>query len=1353
MPAMSQLETAQRAHREEVRFAVVLNGGVSLAVWMGGVVHEIDAVTQGYADDERTPDHAYGRLMTVLGVRARADVIAGTSAGGINGAALALAQVNQSADLSTLRDLWAQQGRMETLLQRPFTGQPSSLLRGEEYFLPKLGEAMSRLSREWMPRDNRPVHLTITATLLDGALATTTDSMGQVLPQLRHDGRFRFRRGFKEVAPEVVDGKQRYTETEHDDFDGSEEMAARLGLSARCSAGFPVAFEPSFVPVGRPGADRPDMARWANWAKFDRAADPGSETPDLSRFAVDGGVLSNTPTREALDAIQQLGAKDPVQRVMLIVFPHAPATLADPPSKADAPPSLPGSLGSMLAALRADGGRTHVDRIEEHNRRAACRRDTREDLLQEAELSSLAGQLYRSYSKLRIQRAARDLPDRIDLPASWSFERTRQACLKAQQEYVESGRPLPYVPEQLAAAWHTVDNPDPDADPRQLRAWGWGATTALDLADIALSAIEALRKQGRTAQLDEAAGRIHEHMSRIRIARAELDESWRTMSFVAPAGAPGAAGVSVTASFSAQDSAVRSLLIGPDVAYWIRRLAVYDYFMNGRPIPEEALPTALVGRLGQGGEATSAAVSGILSELLRAWATRPAPQEPTGWAWLFEDHAGGATDQADVDRLHAEHSLLQKLLQLHVVSWTLGDEVESDNTRPVELVQLSAQVRHDFATYSTDMASKLGSDELGRFSGFLKTSWRMNDWAWGRLDAAVMLFQILLRPSRIRRYAAGLESQPVTADRVVDSLFEVVAGVALRSELGLDLLRRRAVSEVVALLDIPDDDSVRSPALAHLLAYGRQVETIVVDLPAIASGVQADVADGGGERSAGVGFLQEARDVLDDIAQLPKSSGMSDEELASARAVRFDAGFRSLDALDRSGIGREGIRDVANTDQVIRTAMTTAAVLGTVADSPASGLAKLKPVTKFVRGALLLPYWVTLGLTSASAIARLLAVLALAGGAVTLALAVLGVLPDALAAAAAMVGAGTVLFVFGYAAARTGSVLHAFAFMTVGLPLLVVGVDRITNKADDSSSTALAVLLIVVGVSLLGSVPNPILSPAALVAGVTRAGLRTAAVVAMVVLAVAAGVVAVVVLAGDWIAERATDLWDWLVDLPGWVTVAAVVTGAVVLVVALFVAWRLTYRLSRGFALVSWTATKTWTRQPIRHPVALFAAWSPVYGAAYAVVAGGLWAAGWVPTGWGVAGLAIGAAFTFVVPFLSLSAARRVILRRVNGGVSFDERHSARRPAQLGGYGSFSQWLTMRDLPYAFLVAEGGEDPKSPQLTDEGRSLLASLQVAFPEPMRSRPLSPPQRTAGGSPAGSAEPALTAGPADEPPASP
>ncbi|MGH3330848.1 MAG: patatin-like phospholipase family protein, partial [Nocardioidaceae bacterium] len=90
---------------QDLRLAVVLNGGVSLAVWMGGAVHEIDRLT-------RRAGPGYDSLLDHLSIRsARADVITGSSAGGINGALLALAQVNKkSPSLSLLRDLWAEQG-------------------------------------------------------------------------------------------------------------------------------------------------------------------------------------------------------------------------------------------------------------------------------------------------------------------------------------------------------------------------------------------------------------------------------------------------------------------------------------------------------------------------------------------------------------------------------------------------------------------------------------------------------------------------------------------------------------------------------------------------------------------------------------------------------------------------------------------------------------------------------------------------------------------------------------------------------------------------------------------------------------------------------------------------------------------------------------------------------------------------------------------------------------------------------------------------------------------------------------------------------------------------------------------
>jgi hypothetical protein len=38
---MTAQQPAARPHKQ-IRYAVVLNGGVSLAVWMGGVIHELN---------------------------------------------------------------------------------------------------------------------------------------------------------------------------------------------------------------------------------------------------------------------------------------------------------------------------------------------------------------------------------------------------------------------------------------------------------------------------------------------------------------------------------------------------------------------------------------------------------------------------------------------------------------------------------------------------------------------------------------------------------------------------------------------------------------------------------------------------------------------------------------------------------------------------------------------------------------------------------------------------------------------------------------------------------------------------------------------------------------------------------------------------------------------------------------------------------------------------------------------------------------------------------------------------------------------------------------------------------------
>src|SRR5439155_24262495 len=87
--------------QQELRIALVMNGGVSLAVWMGGVTRELDRLRLG--------DGLYGELLKLTDTTARIDVIAGASAGGIHGAVLALA-IARGSDARTIPDLRMREG-------------------------------------------------------------------------------------------------------------------------------------------------------------------------------------------------------------------------------------------------------------------------------------------------------------------------------------------------------------------------------------------------------------------------------------------------------------------------------------------------------------------------------------------------------------------------------------------------------------------------------------------------------------------------------------------------------------------------------------------------------------------------------------------------------------------------------------------------------------------------------------------------------------------------------------------------------------------------------------------------------------------------------------------------------------------------------------------------------------------------------------------------------------------------------------------------------------------------------------------------------------------------------------------
>ncbi|MCF6390238.1 patatin-like phospholipase family protein, partial [Mycobacterium sp. MBM] len=174
---------------QELRFAVTMNGGVSLAVYIGGVAQELNLISKARpfataAELKSAPRLAkcnpYTRLLEHLHYsEPYIDVLTGTSAGGINAAALAIAQANKHGDIAMLKPLWLEKAQIEDLLRQPFQSQTPSLLKGDDYFLPMLEDAFARMAdKQSYQRSDRDVDLTLTTTLLKPIVDDPKDEFG-----------------------------------------------------------------------------------------------------------------------------------------------------------------------------------------------------------------------------------------------------------------------------------------------------------------------------------------------------------------------------------------------------------------------------------------------------------------------------------------------------------------------------------------------------------------------------------------------------------------------------------------------------------------------------------------------------------------------------------------------------------------------------------------------------------------------------------------------------------------------------------------------------------------------------------------------------------------------------------------------------------------------------------------------------------------------------------------------------------------------------------------------------------------------------------------------------------------------
>jgi predicted acylesterase/phospholipase RssA len=419
----------------ETRFAVVLNGGVSLAVWMGGVTHELDRLRLASQGPEvRPPDEAEGavhdawsEILVRASRKAVVDTVAGTSAGGLNGTLLAAA-VAGGRELPDMRRTWSELASLEPgRLLRAGGGPVGSLLDGE-FLHERIEDLLGQIA------DRKPVADPADCTLLVTSTALDPDPV-----PIRLEGRAR---------ASVVDSRRVYRFHRRTDdrglvTDDFAESRPWVALASRASASFPMAFGPV----------------WESNAL--RGFRESSTAESRSSWLMDGGVLDNAPFEPLLRALRARAVGAPFDRVVLYVTP-SPGT-AGTSGTLGRNPTPTQVLGRVLSADREPDQRLDQQQLRESFERMGFSRAAPHEPV------------------VRLMRSPDPFMETSDamLAADQWFETYRLARTEAVERRLtalgsdvafSAPQPTELVPEDLTSV--------PAQLPVGEEVWGWGLKTA-----------------------------------------------------------------------------------------------------------------------------------------------------------------------------------------------------------------------------------------------------------------------------------------------------------------------------------------------------------------------------------------------------------------------------------------------------------------------------------------------------------------------------------------------------------------------------------------------------------------------------------------------------------------------------------------------------------------------------------------------------------------------------------------------------------------------------------------------------------------------------------------------------------
>ncbi|WP_164156843.1 patatin-like protein [Sandarakinorhabdus rubra] len=394
---------------KELRLALVCYGGVSLAVYMHGLTkevwklarasmrrhHPVDAPPLPPARDSEMVYQALLDAIPGLDLRVICDIVAGASAGGINGVLLARALV-EGHDLDQIRTLWLDGADSDRLLDPAAASRPLSKLwaiplvwwvrrRGlaaeDRAEVAAHAEVQKKLSRFMRSRWFKPPFSggAFSELLFDAFMAMQTgEQTPPLVPRLHPFDLFVTVTDYH-GAPQrlAIHSPALVTEPEHRlvigftcPGDGEERHVGEtpeLVFAARATASFPGAFPPARVGEIDTLLHR-HAAGWPGREAFLARILPGRAEPERVDL-IDGAVLDNRPFGPALAALGRRPAHREVDRRFVYLDPKP--GMHDPGEGQDQPPGFFATILRSLADIpRQQPIRDSLDTIAALSNRA-----------------------------------------------------------------------------------------------------------------------------------------------------------------------------------------------------------------------------------------------------------------------------------------------------------------------------------------------------------------------------------------------------------------------------------------------------------------------------------------------------------------------------------------------------------------------------------------------------------------------------------------------------------------------------------------------------------------------------------------------------------------------------------------------------------------------------------------------------------------------------------------------------------------------------------------------------------------------------------------------------------------------